>query len=96
MAAFIVCLCIATTVALPSGVYILDSTNNQFYNPLTQPHSQLDLDINFRGDNYEVAENACSQSKVCTAHRECWTIVKLKVMDNRNISLSSTLGDGRL
>ena len=45
MNALIVCLCIATAVAWPSGVYILDTTGsfNQYYNPLTEPHSTIGL-----------------------------------------------------
>ena len=52
MKALVLCLHIATSVAWPSGIYILDGNNlyNQYYNPLTEPHSQLDLNINFRGD----------------------------------------------
>ena len=52
MKALILCLYIATVVAWPSGVYIIEYTNNQFYNPLTQPHSQVNLGIIFRGDSY--------------------------------------------
>ena len=48
MKQLIPCLYIATAVALPSGIYILDDEpNNQFYNPLTQPHSQLALGVNY-------------------------------------------------
>ena len=62
MKALIVCLYITTAVAWPSGVYILDdypSTSNQYYNPLTQPYSQVDLSISFRGYRYAVAGNVC-------------------------------------
>ena len=47
MKALILCLCITTTIAWPSGVYILGTSNiyNQYYNPLTEPHSQLDLNL---------------------------------------------------
>lgn len=62
MTAFILCLCIATVVAWPSGVYILDGMrSNQYYNPLAEPHSQLNLNIDLRGDSYRAAENACCQ-----------------------------------
>ena len=57
------CLYIATTVAWPSGVYLLDALNNQFYNPLTRPHSQLDLDISFRGDSYGVVQKFVDKIK---------------------------------
>ena len=56
MKALILCLYITTAVAWPSGIYILDhvGTYNQYYNPLTEPHSQLDPGISFREDFYAV------------------------------------------
>ena len=67
MKTLIICLCIATTVAWRSGVYILDETNNQFYTPLTQPHEQLDLGINLRGNKYGVAEKLVAKTQMRTA-----------------------------
>ena len=60
MKALIFCLCTATTVAWPSGVYILDTSGNgnQYYNPLTEPHSQTDLPINFREEYTGAAVSA--------------------------------------
>ena len=52
MKALLLCLYIATVVAWPSGVYILDDVNDQFYNPLTKPHSKLGFSISYRGDKY--------------------------------------------
>ena len=53
MKALILCLYTATTFAWPSGMYILDgNASNQFYNPFTEPHQQLNFNINFRGDGY--------------------------------------------
>ena len=58
MKTFILCLYVTTTGAWRSGVYILDGiTSNQYYNPLTQPHEQLDLNISFHSTPYRVAEN---------------------------------------
>ena len=65
MKTLVICLCIATTVAWPTGVYILtNSTTNQFYNPLTQPHTQFDFSINFRGDLYRVAEKFVAKTQM--------------------------------
>lgn len=57
MKASILCLYVARIVALPSGVYILDGTDtdNQYYNPFGEPHSQRGLHIRFRGDNLGAA-----------------------------------------
>ena len=69
MKALILCLHIATVVAWPSGVYIYDGSRgayDQYYNPLTEPHSQLNLDITFRGDKYRVAQNVCGEGRTCT------------------------------
>ena len=57
MKTLILCLCIATAIAWPSGIYIVDGrgTFNQYYNPLTEPHSQLNLPINFLSDLYRAA-----------------------------------------
>ena len=64
MKALILCLYIATAVAWPSGVYLLhDFANNQFYNPLTQPHSQVNLSISFREGEYGVAEKFVAATK---------------------------------
>ena len=63
MKKLIICLYIATAVAWPSGVYILDATNNQFYNPLTESHSRLDLGISLRGDRYRVAQKFVVKTK---------------------------------
>ena len=63
MKAFVLCLCMAMIVAWPSGIYILDGyTSNQFYNPLTQPHSQLDVGVVFRGDHYKVAQKLVAKT----------------------------------
>ena len=67
MKKFTLCLYIATTVAWPSGVYIRDHTNSQFYNPLTQPHEQLDLGINFRSSPYGVAQKLVDEAQMCIA-----------------------------
>ena len=46
----------------------------QFYNPLTVPHSQLDLGINFRsGGLYGVAEKLAAGGEVCVS-RTCFAI----------------------
>ena len=63
MKALILCLYIATTVAWPSSVYLLDALNDQFYNPLTQPHSQRNLDISFRENSYRVAQKFVDRIK---------------------------------
>ena len=67
MKVIILCLYIARIVAWPSGVYILDTYSgqivSQYYNPLTEPHSQLNLSISFRGDSYEAAEKLVAKAK---------------------------------
>ena len=64
MKTLILCLYIARVVAWPPGVYILVyGTDNQFYDPLTEPHSQLNLNINFRGDQHRVTENVVAEIK---------------------------------
>ena len=69
MKAHIFCLYIATTVAWPSGVYIPhDNTTNQYYNPLIQPHSKLDLDLGYREAAYRVVEQLVDKARVCTTH----------------------------
>ena len=68
MKTLILCLCIATTVAWPSGVYILGQPSNQFYNPLIQPHSKLDLDLGYREAAYRVVEQLVDKARVCTTH----------------------------
>ena len=67
MKALILCLYIATIVAWPSGVYIIDDVNSQFYNPLTDPHSKLDFGIGSRGDKYRVAEKFVTKANICIA-----------------------------
>ena len=66
MQALILCLYIAITVAWPSGVYILDGTAgsaNQYYNPLAEPHSRLDLTIDFRANSYAVVQKSVAKVK---------------------------------
>ena len=67
MKKFILYLYIATAVALPSGVYILDEISDQFYNPITQPHSQLNISVKFRGDGYRAAQKLVVKTKTCIA-----------------------------
>ena len=71
MKTLILCLHVATAVAWPSGVYVLNTagTDNQYYNPLTQPHSQLNLSISFRGNSYGVAQKFVTATKYTPAHR---------------------------
>ena len=49
--------------AWPSGVYIFGSNVVQFYNPLTQPHSQVGLNISLRGDSYKVIQKLVAKIK---------------------------------
>ena len=63
MKAFFLCLYIATVVAWPSGVYIFGDGSIQFYSPLTEPHSQLNLSVSLRGDRYRVTEKFVAKTK---------------------------------
>ena len=65
MKALVLCLHTATAVALRSGVYILDhiGDSSQFYNPITPPHSQANLGLNFRGTGHRVIETLVAKTK---------------------------------
>lgn len=67
MKVLVLCLCIATGLALSPGVYIVDSTNNQLYNPLVLPHSQLNLYVGYSTNQYEVAQQFAAKTLLCTA-----------------------------
>ena len=63
MKSLIVCLCVATATAWPSGVYVLGSNSYQFYNPLTKPHSRLNVELDFHKYLYGVAEKSVAKAK---------------------------------
>ena len=66
MNTLILCLCIATAVAWPSGVYILGGLGpNQYYNPLAEPHSQVNLGISIRGDRYRAPQSFVAKVNTC-------------------------------
>ena len=67
MKALIFCLYIATGLALSPGVYIVDSANNQFYNPLVSPHSKLNLYVGYTTNQYGVAQQFVTKALMCTA-----------------------------